>query len=193
MPTEILERSLKLEEQKIVYKRNSSWWFATCYLFGTLFLVIYAVISLLGLFTDIGVSGIKALSENSENTKLRKSLTSKIKKDVQLVGYKVVQGSGENYLTISIKNNSSFSLSGIHVEIAALDPQGLPSYTHDEWLHDLQTVFPGDTAHAKLQLPISGSSQSVEYVVRISDFGVVGENTFDEYCKAELATKNESI
>ncbi|MDX1692339.1 MAG: hypothetical protein R3208_01165 [Ketobacteraceae bacterium] len=181
-----------MEEQRIIYKRNSVWWIATCYLFGTLFLLVYAVISLLGFFTDIGVSGVKALSESSENTRLRQSLVEKVRKEVELLGYKVEQGAGSNTLTLTIKNNSAYSLDNFHVEVAALDATGLPSYTRNEWLHDVRTVFPGDTAHAKVDLPRMAGGKDAEYVVRISRFNVTGADAVDEYCKSELSRENDA-
>lgn len=191
-PYSFLGSSIPMDEQRVVYKRNSVWWIATCYLFGTLFLLVYSVVSLLGFFADVGVSGVNALLEGSEDTKRMRSLASKIKGDVALLGYKVEKGNGSNTLTLSIQNNSAYSLSSLHVEVAALDAQGLPTYTRDEWLHNLKTVFPGDTAHAKVQLPAYPGNQYLEYTVRISDFSITGEQTFDEYCKSSPTIDNES-
>lgn len=182
-----------MNDQNVVYKRTSAWWVATCYLFGTLFLLLYATISLLGVFTDIGIAGFHALSDNAEQTELRRSIATSVKDEVKLIGYKVAHNKDANTLTLSIKNESHYTIGYIDVEVAELDQQGLPTATREERLHKPDNIYPGDTAHGELRLPPIFSSPTATYAVRISGFSVKGSSAIDKYCESLAVDQNQSL
>ena len=52
-----------MEETKIIYKRNSAWWKATCYLLGTLFFLLFLTISIIWSVTNIGKDTVIAIND----------------------------------------------------------------------------------------------------------------------------------
>lgn len=182
-----------MEETKIIYKRTPAWWIATCYLLGTIALLLYAVISLLGLFTNVGVEGFKALKESSDQQQLETTLANTIKSHIKVIGYKAEPQASGDLLTLSIKNDSDYAIQSVHVEIAALDMHGLPSQTWDEWLNNLNIVYPGDTAHAQVKLRDALKAANRSYDVRISRFRVVGEEAIRELCEQNMTAAGNSI
>ena len=151
-----------MEEVKIVYKRNSAWWLATCYLLGTLFLLLWAVASLLGAVAGLG---------------------SDVRKQVQLVNFNVVTANGKNRINVSIKNDAPHAIEKIRLEISHLNPDGVPLNSESEWLRDINMVFPGDTAHGSIEIPVPAEYAHANVVVRIANFSIVGDVAIKEYCK----------
>lgn len=174
-----------MTEPQIVYKRNSAWWFATCYLLGTLFLLLWAAISLLGLAVDVGKEGVMALQDASKEQEVNRALSSFIKDDIKLTGFNVVSKLDRATLSLSIRNDSKYAIEKVMVEIAHIDKNGLPLHTRDEWLSDIRTIFPDDTAHSQVSFALRQDYSGSDYAVRISRFDVVGDTILKEICGSQ--------
>lgn len=171
-----------MQEVQVVYKRNSAWWFATCYLVGTCFLLGWAAISLIGLAVSIGTDGVKFLKETSDKTEMERMVAASLKDRIELVSFSVEEKNGTGSLTVSIKNNSAYAVRNFHVEVAHLDSRGVPLHTHSEWLTDLSTIFPGDTGHSNQRFNLKPGYTYANYSVRLSDFKVVGDKAIQDLC-----------
>jgi hypothetical protein len=171
-----------VETPQIIYKRTSSWWLATCYLLGSLALLLWAVISLLGAAVSLGKDGVVALHEASEEQEQRRAIASYVKDDIKLTAFNVVSSVDRATLSVTIKNDSQYSIEHVRVEIAHLDSGGLPLFTRDEWLSDLGIIFPGDTAHSHTQFALKPDHAASDYAVRISRFDVVGDGILQDIC-----------
>lgn len=172
-----------MEATQIIYKRTSSWWLATCYLLGSLALLLWAVISLLGTAVSLGKDGVVALHEVSKEQEQRRAISSYVKDDIKLTAFNVVSSVDRATLSVTIRNDSKYAIESVKVEIAHLDQNGLPLYTRDEWLRDLRTIFPGDTAHTHIQFALKPDHAASDYAVRISRFDVVGDSILKEICR----------
>lgn len=171
-----------METTQIIYKRTSSWWLATCYLLGSLALLLWAVISLLGTAVSLGRDGVVALRDASVEDERRRAISSYIKDDIKLVAFKVVSNVDRATLSVTIKNDSQYAVEKVKVEVAHLDKNGLPIYARDEWLRDLRIIFPGDTAHSHIEFALKPDHAASDYAVRISRFDVVGDRILQEIC-----------
>lgn len=172
-----------MEEVKIVYKRNSAWWLATCYLLGTLFLLLWAVASLLGAVAGLGSEGVGALRKSVDEQKIEDAIVADVRKQVQLVNFNVVTANGKNRINVSIKNDAPHAIEKIRLEISHLNPDGVPLNSESEWLRDINMVFPGDTAHGSIEIPVPAEYAHANVVVRIANFSIVGDAAIKEYCK----------
>lgn len=179
-----MEIQSPMQETQIVYKRNSAWWIATCYLVGTFFLCGWAVISLLGLAASIGTDGIKALKEVSDQTAVERMVAASLKDKIELVSFSVEEKNGRGSLAVSIKNNSDYAIRDLHLEVAQLDDQGIPLHTHSEWLTDLSTIFPGDTGYSHQTFDLTPGYSDASYSVRLTDFEVLGDTALQDMCTA---------
>ena len=164
-----------MEETRVVYKRNSAWWFAFCYLVGTFFLLCYGVLSLAGSLVDLGNVGITGLKEASQQSEAERVLAAQIKKDVTLVSYNVSTEYNQHKIAVSIRNDSSYAVKGVNIEIAYLDQNGLPVHVDNEWISDVDVIYPGDTAHAVKQIQVDPQYQNANMSVRLGHFGVVSD------------------
>lgn len=171
-----------MQEAQIIYKRNSAWWLATCYLVGTFFLLCWAAISFLGLLASIGSGGIEALKEASDESEMQRMVAASLKSKIQLVSFSIEEENGKGNLTVTIKNNSDYAVRGFHVEVAQLDGQGNPLHTHSEWLSDLSTIFPGDTGYSNKSFNLKPGYAYANYSVRLSDFKVLGDSAIKDMC-----------
>ncbi|HVL01601.1 MAG TPA: hypothetical protein VM553_17405 [Dongiaceae bacterium] len=171
-----------MEEVKIVYKRTSAWWVATCYLLGSIFLLIWAALSLLGTVATYGKEGVVALKEASDEQEKERVISSYVKDDIKLVSFNVAAKLDRATLAVSIKNDSQFAIEKVEVEIANLDINGIPQQTRTEWLKDLSVVYPGDTAHSETEFRLIPGNQASQYSVRIAGFRVLGDNVLKTIC-----------
>ena len=171
-----------MEQVKIIYKRNSAWWFATCYLLGSLFLLLFIILSLFGSVLWLGKEGVTALKHASDEQAAERVISSYIKDDIELVGFYVTTKLDRATLSVSIKNDSKYSIEDVVVEITHLDANGAPLFTRDEGLRDLRTIFPGDTAHSQIDFPLRPDYKDSNYSVRLSSFKVLGDDVLREIC-----------
>lgn len=171
-----------MQETTIIYKRNSAWWFATCYLLGSFFLLLFTIIGLFGSVLWLGKEGVVALKQASDEQAVERVISSFVKDDIKLVGFKVTTKMDRATLSVSIRNESKYAIEDVMVEIAHLDANGSPIFTRDEGLRDLRTIFPGDTAHSQIDFQLRPDYQDSNYSVRISRFKVLGDDVLKEIC-----------
>ncbi|MCG8670963.1 MAG: hypothetical protein MI867_16255 [Pseudomonadales bacterium] len=172
-----------MEEVKIVYKRNSAWWIATCYLLGSIFFLGYALISLVGLFANVGVEGIKAIKEGAEEQRVEDALAVSIENLIQLENYKIDFKGSVGTLALTIKNDSEYAISSVQIEIAELGLEGIPVQVWNQYLLDLDTIYPGRNGYAMETLRHAKQNSFNTYSVRITGFSIVGDNVLREICE----------
>lgn len=178
-----INRSLPGQETGIVYKRNSAWWFATCYLLGSFFLLLLTVILLFGSVLWLGKEGVVALKQASDEQAVERAISGAVRDHIKLAGFKVTSRLDMATLSVSIRNESKYAIEDVKVEIAHLDANGSPVFVRDEPLRDLRTIFPGDTAHSQIDFQLRPEYQDSSYSVRISGFKVMGDAVLKEFCK----------
>ena len=172
-----------MEEVKIVYKRNSAWWIATCYILGSIFFLCYALISLVGLFANVGVQGIKAIHEGAEEQRVEDALAASIKNLIELDNYKIDYKGDVGTLALTIKNDSEYAIRSVKIEIAELGLEGIPVQVWNQYLRDLDTVYPGGNGYTMETLTHAKQNNFNNYSVRIVGFSIVGDNVLRELCE----------
>lgn len=166
----------------IVYKRNSVWWIATCYLIGSVLLLIFAVLYLIGMFTSLGVSGISALQESHESQQMERTIAASIHDQVKIESFNIDSASGRAELAIGIRNGSQLPVEDIAIEIAYLDEQGAPVSSQTERLRDMAQLFPGDTGYTRISYGIDEANASYKPRLRIAGFDIVGDDPLETLC-----------
>jgi hypothetical protein len=168
-----------MSEPQVVYKRNSVWWIATCYLLGTLFLLLAAV----GGLVNAGIGGVKALKELSDEQEAQRYLAGTLNEQVKISGFRVTAGERVPVLSVAIDNNSQHTISKVHLEISLVDDAGIAIVSETKWLSDLSSIFPGDRAQVQLPLPPAMAGKLGEYQVRIASFSVLDNASLKAMCE----------
>lgn len=173
----------------IIYKRNSVWWIATCYLLGSLLLLIFAVLYLVGMFASLGVDGISALQESHESQQIEKTIAASIHDKVTIESFKIDSAAGRAELAIGIRNGSSLPIEYIAVEIAYLDEQGAPVSSQTERLRDMAPLFPGDTGYTRISYAIDSTKASYKPRLRVAGFKIVGDDPLESLCTQKATSQ----
>ena len=172
-----------MEEAKIIYKRNSAWWIATCYLLGTLFFLIFLIISIIWSVTNIGKDTVIAINDLAKKTEIRDAISSRIRENIKLISYDVETEKDSLHISISIKNESKQAINHVKIEVTSLDNSGSPINTIDKNLFDVRTIFPGDIANSRIKIPIKPYDVGSTYSLRISDYNVIIDYVLKELCE----------
>ncbi|ASP38848.1 hypothetical protein CHH28_09210 [Bacterioplanes sanyensis] len=168
-----------MTDSQIVYKRNSVWWIATCYLLGTLFLLLAAV----GGIVNAGIGGVKTLIEMSGEQEAQRYLAGTVSDQVQVSGFRVNTGQSVPILSAAIDNNSPYTISKIHLEVSLVDDAGIAIASETKWLSDLGSIFPGDRGQVQFPLSEQMAGKLGEYQLRIASFSILDNASLQAMCE----------